>query len=79
VIDALAIPYSIAPGGTATLTEQEGDTIPDCQANGLKSTVNVNGVTGTVATATAALSIVQPVSPPSYCLTARLLRQRYSL
>jgi hypothetical protein len=69
VIDALAIPYSIAPGGTATLTEQEGDTIPECQANGLKSTVNVNvnGVTGTVATATAALSIVQPVSPPSYC------------
>jgi len=68
-MDPITIPYSIAPGGTATLTQQEGDTIQDCQASGLKSTanVNVNGVTGTVATATASLSIVQPISPPYFC------------
>lgn len=72
VIDPIPIGYSIAPGGTTTLAEQEGDTIPDCQATGLKSTVNVNvnGVTGTAATATAALSIVQPVSPPTFCHVA---------
>jgi len=68
-IDPIAVPYSIAPGGTTTVAEQEGDTIPGCQANGLKSTVNVNvnGVTGTVATAAASLSIVQPVAPPNFC------------
>jgi hypothetical protein len=63
-LDPTGLGYSLAPGGTATLTMAFGDTIPGCQATGMKATVNVNvnGVTGTVATATASLVITQPVS-----------------
>lgn len=42
MIDPISFPYSIAPGGTFTQTGQEGDTIADCQADGLTSNVNVN-------------------------------------
>ena len=63
-IDPVGYPYTIAPGATYTLSQPWGDTFPACQATGLTMTVNVNvnGVTGTVATANASLVIQQPAS-----------------
>ncbi len=61
-IDPVGYPYTIAPGATYTLSQPWGDTYPTCQATGLTMTVNVNGATGTVATANASLVIQQPAS-----------------
>ena len=66
VLDPIDKNYTIAAGGTTTLTEQLGDSIQGCPATGLKANVGVlvNGqsTTGYAATATASLSIVQPVN-----------------
>jgi hypothetical protein len=64
VLDPVSLSYSIAPGGTATLTLGLGDPIASCQATGIQATVNVsvNGVTGTAATATAFLVITHPAT-----------------
>jgi Cellulose binding domain len=69
VIDPIAFPYTITPGGTYTQTEQEGDTIEGCQATGLTANVNVSvdGVTGTAATASASLVIQQPPAGGPAC------------
>lgn len=63
-IDPVGYPYTIAPEATYTLSQPWGDTYPTCQATGLTMAVNVNvnGVTGTVATANASLVIRQPAS-----------------
>jgi len=62
VSDPVAFSYKIAPGGTSTATLGLGDPVASCQATGIQATVNVsvNGVTGTAATATANLGIIQP-------------------
>jgi len=67
VLDPLAFPFSLAPGGSATSTQGMGNPIASCQATGMAATANVslNGVTGTVATATANLVIVP--SAPGGC------------
>jgi hypothetical protein len=61
VMDPVSFDYSIAPGGTSTATLGLGDTIASCQATGIQATVNVDvdGVTGTAATATANLVITR--------------------
>lgn len=62
VFDPVVFGFSLAPGATSTSTLATGDPIASCLATGLQATVNVNvnGVTGTVATATANLVINQP-------------------
>lgn len=62
-LDPYVMPYTIAAGSTTTLTLPTF-TNQGCQATGLQMTVNLseNGVTGTVATATANLVIQQPAS-----------------
>jgi len=64
VLDPVAFGYSMAPGGTSTATLGLDDPIASCQATGIQATanVNVNGVTGTVASATANLVITQPAT-----------------
>lgn len=66
-IDPVAIPYTLAPGALSTTTRLDGDTISGCLATGLQVTVEftVSNV-GTVAQATAGLTIVQP-APPIAC------------
>jgi hypothetical protein len=61
VMDPVSFSYSMAPGGTSTQTLGLGDTIAGCQATGIQATVNVDvdGVTGTAATATANLVITR--------------------
>jgi cellulase/cellobiase CelA1 len=61
-IDPVGFGYSLAPGATATQTLGMGDPVASCLATGLQATVNVNvnGVTGTAATATANLVITSP-------------------
>ena len=58
-MDPVSFSYSMAPGGTSTQTLGLGDTIAGCQATGIQATVNVDvdGLTGTAATATANLVI----------------------
>jgi hypothetical protein len=60
VLDPLAFPFSLAPGGTSTSTLGLGNPIASCQATGATATANVsvNGVTGVAATATANLVII---------------------
>jgi hypothetical protein len=50
-------PYTIAPGGSYTLTNTYGSAVGDCQPTSLEifANVNVNGVTGTVTTVSATL------------------------
>jgi cellulase/cellobiase CelA1 len=66
-IDPALVPYTLSPGAVTTTTAQDGDTIPGCPATGLQVTVQftVSDV-GTVAQATADLTIVQP-APPLAC------------
>jgi hypothetical protein len=61
-IDPVGFGYSLAPGATATQTLGMGDPVASCLATGLQATVNVNvnGVTGTAATATTNLVITSP-------------------
>jgi len=65
--DPVSFSYSMSPGGSSTATLGLGDPIASCEATGIQATVNVdvNGITGTAATATAKLAISQP--PPSGC------------
>ena len=63
VLDPVPYSYTIAPGGTYTLTNTYGDPgFSGCQPTALRMTVNVNGATGTAATANASLVIQQPAS-----------------
>jgi hypothetical protein len=64
VLDPVAFSYMMPAGGTSTATLQLGDPIATCPATGIQATVNVDvdGVTGTAATATANLVITQPVT-----------------
>lgn len=64
VMDPVSFNYSMAPGGTSTATLALDDPIASCQATGIQATVNVNvnGVTGTAATATANLVITPPAN-----------------
>jgi hypothetical protein len=74
--DPVSFAYSIAPGGTFTQAEQEGVTIPGCQASAMKwtvsVTVNLTPTLGVVAaTAQTSLSVVPPTGPPpSVCHVA---------
>jgi hypothetical protein len=58
VLDAISFPYSIAAGGSYTLTNRFGDPgFSGCQPTALRmsANVNVNGVAGTVTTVSATL------------------------
>jgi hypothetical protein len=58
VLDPVSFPYSIAAGGTYTLTNTFGDPgFASCQPTSLRmsANINVNGVTGTVTTVSATL------------------------
>jgi cellulase/cellobiase CelA1 len=66
-LDPTGLGYSLAPGGTATLTMAFGDLVPGCQASGMKVTMNSSvNVTSTLGvggpTATANLAIIPPVT-----------------
>ena len=62
VIDPIALPYSMAPGGLYTTSTEYEDPIAGCEATGLQVTVefSAQGYTGVVAQATATLNIIQP-------------------
>lgn len=62
VLDPIAFGFSMAPGATSTTTFNVSSLVATCQATGEKATANVDvdGVAGTVATATANLVINQP-------------------
>ena len=64
VIDPIARPYSMAPGGVYTTDQEYEDPIAGCEATGLQATVEftAEGYSGVVAEATATLNIIQPTS-----------------
>lgn len=64
VLDPVSFPYSIAPGGTYTLTNTFGDPgFSGCQPTALRmsANINVNGF-GTVTTVTATLQFTPPAT-----------------
>ena len=72
VLDGVSFPYTIAPGGTYSLTNTFGDPgFQGCHPTALRmsANVNVNGVVGTVTTVTATLQFTATQPPPGCHVT----------